>query len=377
MVRVRGTWMVGVTVVAVAAAGCGREVGGAPGATADDGGDDGEAAAAGCEEGATDGDLLLYNWSDYLDPELITAFEEEYEVEVTEDFYPSNEELLARVQSGGADYDVIVPSDYMVSIMIEEGLLLELDRDAIPNAENLDPEFTEVPFDVGNVYSMPYQWGTTGLGVDLEVVGEDVEASWDLVFDPEVAASTGGVVLLDDPRETMAAALYYLGYSANTTDEGELQEASDLIAEATANITAFDSNLYGDLLVSGEAAVTHGFSGNFFQAFAGAEDPDRYTYLIPEEGATRWVDNMAILTDAPHPCTAHTFVNFLLDAERGAQLSNWNFYASPNAAAEEFLDPELLEDEAVFPPEDANLTFLEDTGDAEILFNDLFTRAKS
>lgn len=356
------------TLLALAVAGCGREVGGTAG--------DGEVAAD-CEVGETDGDLSFFNWSDYMDPDLISAFEEEYGVTVTEDFYPSNEELLAKVQAGGAAYDVIVPSDYMVSIMIEEGLLMEINRDAVPNYANLDDQFLDPPYDEGSRYSLAYQWGTTGLGVDLRVVGEDVEPTWGLVFDPELASQwSGRISLLDDPRETMAAALYYLGYSPNTTNEDELQEAADLIAEAKQHVAAFDSDLFVDLLVTGEVAVAHGFSGGFLDQFG---DEEHWAYLIPEEGATIWVDTMAILANTRVPCTAHTFVNFILDAENGAQLTNWTYYASPNAAAEEFIDPEILEWEAVYPSEETmqNLHFLEDTGDVEIIYNDLFTRAKS
>ncbi len=337
-----------------------------------------QAETVACEADETDGDLVFYNWSDYIDPELVTQFEEEAGVSVTSDYYPSNEELLAKVQSGGSGYDVIVPSDYMVNIMLEEELLLELNDEAIPNNENIADAFADPPYDPGNQFSKPYQWGTTGLGVDLDVVGEDVEPTWDLVFDPEVASQYAGqIALLDDPRETMAAALYYLGYSPNTTSEEELQEASDLIAQAGENIAAFDSNLYADLLVSGEVAISHGFSGNYFAAFGEAENPDQYAYLIPEEGATKWVDTMAILADAPHPCTGHAFINFLLDAENGAALTNWNYYGSPNAAAEESILPEILEDPAIYPPDEDGLFFLEDTGQTEIMYNDLFTRAKS
>jgi spermidine/putrescine-binding protein len=185
--------------------------------------------------------------------------------------------------------------------------------------------------------------------------------------------------MLDDPREAMAAALSYLGYSINSTNEDELREAADLISETTSRLAAFDSDQFEDLLISGETAVAHGYSGDFFTAFAEAENPDDYLYVIPEEGAVRWVDNMAVLADAPHPCTAHTFLNFILDARNGAQLTNWNFYGSPNTAAEEFVDAEVLEDPAIYPPEDvlANLEFLENTGDVETLYTDLFTQAKS
>ena len=160
---------------------------------------------------------------------------------------------------------------------------------------------------------------------------------------------------------------------------GESTKARDLIAQTTDRLEAFDSDQYEDLLVSGETAVAHGYSGDFFAAFDEAENADDYTYLIPEEGAVRWVDNMAVLADAPHPCTAHAFINFILDAENGAQLTNWNFYGSPNAAAEEFIDAEVLEDPAIYPPEDvlSELEFIEDTGASERLYTDLFTEAKS
>jgi spermidine/putrescine transport system substrate-binding protein len=359
--------MVGLLALALALSACGG---------GDGAGGDGDAAAAACEVGETDGDLAFYNWSDYMDPALIDAFEEEYGVTVTEDFYPSNEELFARVESGGAQYDVIVPSDYMVDIMIQEELLLALDFDAIPNVANLDDDFTDPPYDPGLEFSVPYQWGTTGLGVDLDVVG-DVEASWDLVFDPDTARNLGGrISLLDDPRETMGAALYWLGYDPNTTDEGELQEAADVISQAREWTAAFTSDQYSELLLGGETVVAHGYSGNFLDNFG---DDESYAYLIPEEGATIWTDNLAILATTSAPCTAHTFIDFILDAENGAQLSNWTYYASPNEAAREFLDPEVLENPAIFPDEEMmdRLFFLEDTGDTEILFTDLFTQAKS
>jgi spermidine/putrescine-binding protein len=350
-------------------------------AAASDGAEAAEAETAQCEAGETDGELLLYNWTEYIDPELIDKFREEFGVDVIEDFYPSNEEMLARVQSGGSGFDLVVPSDYMVGIMIDQNLLLPLDKDAIPNADNVAADFTEPPFDPELAYSMPYQWGTTGIGVSYEAVGDDPEPTWGWIFDPEMSGDLAGrISMLDDPREAMGAALAYLGYSINSSNEDEIQEAADLIAETTDRLAAFDSDQYEDLLVSDETAVAHGYSGDFFGAFDETEGGyDNYTYLIPQEGAVRWVDTMAILADARHPCTAHAFINFILDARNGAQLTNWVYYASPNAAAEEFIDAEILEDPAIYPPEDVleNLTFIEDTGETETLYTDLFTEAKS
>jgi spermidine/putrescine-binding protein len=333
-----------------------------------------------CEPSEVDGELVLYNWTEYIDPELVDKFSEEFGVDVIEDFYPSNEEMLARVQGGGSGFDVVVPSDYMVGIMIEQGLVARLDKSAIPNAENIAEDFTSPPFDPELAYSMPYQWGTTGLGLSLADTGEEPKPTWGWIFDQDMGEGLDGrISMLDDPREAMAAALSYLGYSINSTDEGELQQAADLIAETTDRIAAFDSDQFEDLLISGETAVAHGYSGDFFLGFDENDAWDDYAYVIPEEGAVRWVDTMAVLADAPHPCTAHAFINFILDAENGAQLTNWNFYGSPNEAAEEFIDAEILEDPAIYPPENVldNLQFLEDTGETETLYTDLFTEAKS
>lgn len=342
------------------------------------GGGEGGADAAACALDEVDGDLNFYNWSEYIDPALITSFETEYGVDVTEDFYESNEAMLAQLQAG-AVYDLIVPSDYMVGIMIEEGLLHELNDEAVPNLANLAPRFTELPYDPGPEYSAAYQFGTTGLGVNLEMVGEDFTPSWGLVFDPEVTANfPGGVSVLNDPREAMGAALKYLGYSLNDTDEAHLTEARDVIVAARDGIATFDSDQYDEALVNGEVAVSHGYSGNMIVAIGEAENPDQFQYILPEEGATFWIDNMAVPTTAASPCTAFTFMNYLLDAENGAALTNWNYYGSPNQAA---IDAGLVEQEVVdfyadtFTAE--NLEIIQDTGDFEINFTDYLAEAKS
>ncbi len=369
--------------VAMTAAACG----GSSSTDTADGGSDSDSTDAdadagdSCEAGETDGDLAIYNWTEYMDPDLKTDFEAEFGVSVTEDNYDSNEAMQPIISAGGSGYDFIVPSDYMVSILIESGDIQPLQKDAIPNLGNLLPEFASgLPFDPDGTYTAPYQWGTTGLGVDLTVTGEDVPETWGLIFDPTVAEqynlSGSYATLLNDPRETMGAALKYLGYSLNTTSDAELDEAKKLVQDAQDRITAYDSDQYDELLVTGDSSVAHGYSGNFIVQFDGAENPDNYAYFVPEEGGTRWVDNMAIPKDAPHPCTAHTFINYLLDAERGAQLTNWNYYASPNAASEEFIDPDVLEDPIVYPTDTSKLEFIEDTGDFEINFSDAFIEAK-
>ncbi len=339
------------------------------------GGGAGTAAGPACEPGQVDGDLRIYQWAEYEVPEVFDEFEATYGVSVIRDFYASNEDMLARVLVGGAPYDVVVPSDYMVEIMVEEGLLLPLDRELLPGLENIAAEFAAPPYDPDGEFSVPYQWGTTGIGVNVELLG-DVEPSWRILLDPELTAGyPGPVALLDDPRESIGSALYLLGLDPNTTSQADLDRAVEIVTAARPSIAAFTSQ-YADLLVAGEVVAAQGYNGTFLAAFG--DDP-RFAYVVPEEGATIWTDNLAVLAEAEHPCTAHTFLEFMLDPERAAKLSNTTGYATPNAAAEAFLDPELLADPAVYPPAEVRerLRFLSDTGEFETSFAAAFELVKN
>ena len=357
-----------------------------------------QAAADACALGQTDGDLNLYNWTEYLPygsaaedgevDDLQVAFQEAYGVSVVITEYESNEAMLAQIDAG-VSYDMIVPSDYMVSIMKGAGLLLKVNQAAVPNAANLDPNFTNLPYDQGNEFSMPYQWGTTGLGFNYSAVDDPDTLSWGVIFDPELSAANAGFLsLLDDERETMGAALKYLGYSLNTKNEAEVDEAAALIATAKADLAAFASAGFEDLLLSGETVISQGWNGDFFAGFDGAstDEYDAYEdfgYVVPIEGGAAWVDTMAIPATAEHPCTALTFMNFILDAEVGGTLTNYNYYASPNQASIDggYIWEEILEDPAIFPPEemllDGTLEFFEDLGDFAIYYADAYAAAKS
>jgi spermidine/putrescine-binding protein len=361
--RSRGRWSVIAIALMVSVTACGD----------DDAG--GDPTAIDCAPGQTDGDLNFYNWSEYMDPDLVTEFEETYGVDVVESYYESNEAMLSQILAGVA-YDLIVPSDYMVKIIIDEGLAFKLDKEALTNYGNLAEEFRTQPYDPTGDYSVAYQYGTTGLGVNLELVGDAFVPSWALVFDPELTAGfAGGVSLLNDPRETMGAALEYLGYSLNDTTLEHLEEAAEVVRNARPGIATFDSDQYDENLANGEVAVAHGYSGNMIVAIGGTDNPDNFVYVLPEEGATLWIDNMVIPTISTAPCTAHTFIDFLLDAENGAQLTNWNYYGSPNAASVPFLDQEVVDFYAATL--EAKTEVITDTGDYEINFTDLFAEAKS
>lgn len=353
-----------------------------------DGGGEGDlnAQAAACEPGETDGDLSFYNWTEYMDPELLSAFEAEYGIAVEYTEYESNEAMLAQVEAGGAVYDLVIPSDYMVDTMRQEGLLVEINRDAVPNAKNLGAAFENPPYDPDGQYSLAYQWGTTGIGVSyaaLEELGMEDNPSWSMIFDPAISSAFGGrISLLDDAVEANAAALKYLGYSIvdviNNNNTQALEEAGALLKETNERLAKYDSVNFGDDLVNGEVDIAHGWSGGFFLSFDEADAWEDYAYVIPAEGGVRWVDNMAIPTTAEAVCSAHTMMDFLLDAERGAQLTNWTFYASPNEAATPFITEDITEDPAIYPPPEveANLELIPNTGDLALVIQDNFTAAK-
>lgn len=362
-------WTALIMTLAVALAACGSD-----GATV---------SAADCEAGETDGDLSFYNWAEYIDPDLITAFEAEAGIAVEYTEYESNEEMLAQIDAGAAVYDLIVPSDYMVATMIAEELLVPLNADALPNLANLDPDFKNLPFDPAAEYSVPYQWGTTGIGVNVANIGDDFDPSWALIFDPEVAAQyEGRIGMLDDAPEAMSAAFRYLGYTIAEVIEDEnleaIAEAEAVLTAANELVTKYDSVNFADDLVNGELDVSHGWSGGMVFALDEAENPDDFVYFIPKEGGVRWVDNLAIPVTAEHPCSASAMINFLMDAENGAQLTNWNYYPSPNAASLDFIDQEVLDNPAIYPPAEdiSRLEFIPQMGDLGLEVSDAFARSK-
>jgi spermidine/putrescine-binding protein len=321
-------------------------------------------------------ELYLYNWSEYIEPQVLADFEEEFGVHVIEDTFANNEELLAKLQAGASGYDVIVPSDYMVEIMIEEALLAELDHDNLSNLSNLDPKFAAPPYDPGLTYCVPYLWGTTGIGYNGDAFDEPPD-SWAYLFDPDLVSEYAGqLTMLNDVRESMAAALKYLGYSLNSTNEQELEEARDLLIQQKEWVYAYDAEQYEDLLSADETVIAHSWSGDIFMV---AEEDERLWYAIPAEGGVIWADNLCIPKSAPNKYTAEVFIDYLLRPEVSAANSNFAWYASPNAKAEEFIDEEILEEPAIYPPPEvmAKLEWLEDVGEATPIYERLWTEIKA
>jgi spermidine/putrescine transport system substrate-binding protein len=239
----------------------------------------------------------------------------------------------------------------MVQIMVSEGMLSEIDFDVVTNIKNMEPLNVNQYFDPEQKYTVPYFWGTSGFAVDTNVV-TDYEPSWSVMFDPN-SPYCGQMSMLDDERETIGAALMYLGYPINDTEPAHLEEAKALLIEQSDCVKAYDSQTNDDLIISGETVLAHIWTGDAI--LAGLPDSggrEGIVYVIPEEGCTIWQDNLAVPTTAPNPYTAMVFMNYLHFPEVAAQNAEWVGYGTPNAAAKEFIDPDILADEGIYPPED-------------------------
>ncbi len=349
-----------------------------------------EAATAGESGSAEAGlakELSVYNWADYIDEELLTQYEEEYGVKIVYDTFASNEDLLAKLQAGATGYDVIFPSDYMVAQMIELGMLAEIDLNNVPNLKNMDPFFLDAPYDPGNKHCVPYQWGTTGLAYRTDVAGDNPPDSWAAIFDPEQAemwAEAGGINVLNDQRELIGAALLYLGYSINDQDEAHLEEAKNVLLQAKPYIKTFNSEDYDDsLLIPGEVAISHAWSGDAAKAFWETYDEEteesEWGYIIPKEGAFVWQDNICLTATSDKKATAEHFMNYLLDAQNGAAITNYTYYASPNVAAKEFILDEINSDSSIYPPQEVidKLEWANQLGETIFVYDRMWTEVKS
>lgn len=322
-------------------------------------------------------EIVVLQWTEYTDPEVYTLFEQETGIRVIEDNISSNEEVLAKLQGGASGYALMFISDYTVGIMIEQDMIAELELGNIPNLENLASRFRELPYDPGNQYCAAYQWGTTGIGFDpLQV---EQPESWSVIFNPDASApSYGRVTMLDDPREAFSAALLYLGFDINTTDEAQLMDARDLLIRAKPGLAGYDSDTFEDLVASGENMMAHGWNGDFLQV---QEDNPNLQYTIPREGGVIWVDNMCVPFNATpeQKLAAEMFIDFILRPDIGAMISEYNYYASPNQAAEAELGEEFLSDPTVYPPQEVldRLQYIRPVGDAEALYQRLWDEVKS
>jgi putrescine transport system substrate-binding protein len=307
----------------------------------------------------------VYNWSDYIAPDTLENFQAATGIKVTYDVYDSNEVMEAKLLAGGSGYDVVFPTAQpFAERQIKAGLYKKLDKSKLGNYGNLDPAILkplQTP-DPGNEHVVPYMWGTSGIGYNIDKVkallGNDAPTdTWALIFDPAIASKLAGcgISVMDDEMEGMSAALMYLGKDPNTTDAKDFEAAVELFQKVRPYIKYFHSSQYINDLANGDLCVAHGYSGDVLQARDRADEAGNnvhIAYTVPKQGAILWIDVMAIPTDAPHPDNAYAFINYLLKPEVIAAISNEVAYANANKAATGLIDEAVRDDPGVYPPED-------------------------
>ena len=329
-------------------------------------------ALGGQGRAAKGGELNIYIWSNYLPDDVIAEFERRYDARVNVELYDSNEALLAKLQSGGASFDIVVPSDYMVTILKGQGMLEEVDRDHLTHFSNLDPQFVGLAYDPTNQFSVPYMWGTTGIAFRKDKVAGPVD-SWSVLWD---ANYKDRISMLDDVRETFGATLKSMGKSLNDTNPEDIAAAAARLIGQKPLVKAYDSGGFDQLLLSGDVWVAQAYSGQIAKAMA---ENSRIGYVIPKEGCTMFVDNLCIPRVARNRALAVAFINFVLESRMAAEIANGTGYSSPNLAARSFIRPELLANEAAYPPREAleRCELIEEVGAAINSFDRYWTEIKS
>ncbi|MED4270834.1 ABC transporter substrate-binding protein [Geobacillus stearothermophilus] len=317
--------------------------------------------------------VTVYNWGDYIDPALIREFEKETGWKVIYQTFDSNEAMMAKIAQGGATFDVAVPSDYAISKMIEENLLLPLDHDKLPNLQYIEPRFLNLPFDPHNRYSVPYFWGTVGIVYNREMLGGKTITSWNDLWNPDLRNQ---ILLVDGAREVMGMALNSLGYSLNDTNKAHLQEAKRKLDRLMPNVKAIVGDEIKLLLANEEAAIGVVWSGDAAEIIA---KNDKLDYVVPKEGSNLWFDNMVIPKTAKNIEGAHAFINFMLDPKHAAQNAEYVGYSTPNKKALRYLPKDIAGDRRFYPDLDSAgpLEVYENLGKHMLAYyNELFLQFK-
>ena len=328
-------------------------------------------------------ELYVYNWGEYIDESVIQDFEAETGIHVVYDLFETNEEMYPVIEAGGVAYDVVCPSDYMIQKMVENDLLAEIDFDNIPNIDQIDPEYMErsKAFDPENKYSVPYTWGTVGILYNdkrLEELGVEPPDSWMDLWDPRLS---GEILMQDSVRDAFMCALKPLGYSLNSTDPGELEEAKELLIQQKPLVQAYVIDQVRDKMLGEEAAVGVIYSGEMLYLQELAEGKDFHLeYVIPQEGTNLWIDSWVIPKNARNKENAEKWIDFLCRPDIAKRNFEYITYATPNRGAFELLDPELQQNKAVFPDWDSlqNAEVYQYLGDeVDSLYNELWKEVKS
>ncbi|MBD9483438.1 polyamine ABC transporter substrate-binding protein [Pseudomonas sp. PDM14] len=304
----------------------------------------------------------IYNWTDYIGETTLADFKQATGIDPVYDVFDSNETLEGKLLAGRSGYDIVVPSNHFLGKQIKAGAFQKIDRAQLPNWQNLDPALLKLleTNDAGNQYSVPYLWGTNGIGYNVEkikeVLGVDKIDSWAMVFEPEnmKKLSTCGVAFLDSADEMIPAMLNYLGLDPNSTNPEDYKKAEAKLLAVRPYVTYFHSSKYIGDLANGDICVATGFSGDILQAADRADEAGKgveIAYAIPKEGGNLWFDMLAIPADAKNVKEAHAFINYILDPAVIAKVSDYVGYANPNTKAGELMDQDVRTDESVYPPQ--------------------------
>lgn len=318
--------------------------------------------------------ITVYNWGDYIDPDLLKQFTKETGIKVIYETFDSNEAMMTKIEQGGSSYDVAVPSEYTIEMMKEKDLLVPLDHSKLPNLKNIDPRFLDLSYDPGNEYSVPYFWGTVGVVFNPNLLPKPLTFdSWEDLWDPSLKNK---VFLVDSTREVIGMGLNSIGESLNAKDDKLLEKATKKLIKLSPNIKGIIGDEITPLMVNNEAVVALTWSGQAMDMMYENEELD---YNVPKEGSNLWFDSFVIPKTSDNIDGAHKFINFMLDAEVAAQNAEYVGYATPNKAAIEIMDPEITGDERFYPSEEVmeKLEVYENLGlDWIGKYNELFLKFK-
>ncbi|WP_068087883.1 polyamine ABC transporter substrate-binding protein [Polycladidibacter stylochi] len=307
--------------------------------------------------------LNVYNWSDYIDTDVLKEFESETGIKVKYDLFDSNEVLETKLLTGNTGYDVVAPSATFLNRQIQAGVFQKLDKSQLPNLKHMrkDIEARTEKFDPQNSYSINYMWGTSGLGVNKQKIQELMPDaplnSWRLLFDVDVLKkiSACGVYVLDEPDEMFPAAMHYLGLDPDSNSKADINKAAELLTAIRPYVRKFHNSEYVNGLANGDICLAYGWSGDVLQAGDRAAEADNgveVSYVLPQEGAQMWFDQFAIPADAKHVSEAHEFLNFIMRPEIAAKLTDYVWYANGNADATSLVDPEITSNHNIYPTKD-------------------------
>ncbi|MCH4889796.1 ABC transporter substrate-binding protein [Acidaminobacter sp. JC074] len=316
--------------------------------------------------------VYVYNWGDYIDENIIDMFEEETGIKVVYEMFETNELMYTKLKNGGNQYDVCVPSDYMITKMINEDMIQKIDFSKIDQYENIGSEYKGQAFDPNDEYSVPYFFGTNGILYNTDMVTDPVD-SWNILWDEKYA---GQILMNNSQRDSIMVALKLLGYSMNTTDENELEEAKQLLLDQHELVLAYVVDNGKDMMLNEEAAFLVTWNGDAITLMG---EKDNLAYAIPKEGSNLWIDSMVIPKDAGNVENAHKFINFMLRPDIALLNTDYVGYSTPNTKAFEMLDDEMKNNPAAYPNlnELENMEVFIDLGDAINIYNDIWLEITS